>query len=200
MVASTAVRSRTGLLEVSCLESWRAWLVDNHRSADSVWLVFTRKGGGGSSPTYVEAVEEALCYGWIDSIVKGLDECRYARLFTPRRPGSAWSALNRRRAEELIAGGRMTPAGMVPVDEARSTGRWTAKPDGPKKEADTVPRELEEALDLAPASRPFFESLPPSCRRNCILWVSAARRPATRARRAGEAAAAFARGERLGLK
>jgi uncharacterized protein YdeI (YjbR/CyaY-like superfamily) len=149
--------------------------------------------------TYEEAVCTALCYGWIDSLVRRVDDDRYARKFTPRKPDSRWSASNRRRAEALIRAGRMRPEGMALVESARAAGRWE-QALVTRDEESPCPRELAAALSNNPVARTTFESLPPSARRNYARWVGDAKRTATRERWAREAVARLARGERLGLK
>jgi uncharacterized protein YdeI (YjbR/CyaY-like superfamily) len=150
--------------------------------------------------SYGESVEEALCFGWIDSIIRRLDDTRYARKFTPRKPGSAWSELNRKRALKAVSEGLMTPAGMALIDHARASGAWAGRQPGKAVDADEVPEELGILLEASPAGRSFYETLPPSCRRRYNLWVASAARVETRNRRAAEALDLLERGERLGLK
>ncbi len=187
-------------LEFAGRDAWRSWLASNHGSTDGIWMVFNRVSTGISAIPYEDAVEEALCFGWIDSIVRRLDERRYCRKFTPRRPGSVWSALNRARVAKLMAEGRMTPAGMAMVEEAKSSGEWLRVEVRPTFPLEAVPAELSEALEGDDAATAFFESLPASCRKRYILWIVSAKKPETRSRRAAEAAAMLARGERPGLK
>ena len=105
-------------------ESWASWLTDNHASAHGVWLKIAKKGTGIPTVTYAEAVELALCYGWIDGQRRGLDQDFFVQRFTPRRPRSNWSMINRRKAEELIRSGTMAPSGLAEVERARADGRW----------------------------------------------------------------------------
>jgi uncharacterized protein YdeI (YjbR/CyaY-like superfamily) len=181
-------------------EDWRAWLEQNHSSSREVWLVFTRRGSEDPCISYDESVEEALCFGWIDSIIRRLDDVRYARKFTPRKPGSAWSETNRKRALKVVSEGRMTPAGQTLIDRAMASGTWFGAKTRPAVDDDAVPVELGTLLAACPAGMSFFDSLPPSCRRRFNLWVASAARQETRARRAAEALSLLERGERLGLK
>ena len=177
---------------------WRRWLARNHAQAPEVWLVFRKTHAGGPALAYDDSVEEALCFGWVDSLIRRLDESRYARKFTPRKPGSRWSKSNRARAEKMILDGLMTPAGLALVEDARFSGEW-ARADAPPP-AQRTPRELVEALEAHPGARASFKSLPPSLRKRYVAWVGAAKRADTRVRRATELAAVLGRGERLGLK
>jgi len=174
---------------------WRAWLARNHASRDEVLLVFFRKEAGRPSPTYGEAVEEALCYGWIDGVKKRLDEQRYGYRFTPRRPRSRWSASNKRRVARLIAAGRMHDAGRAAVEVARANGAWDALPDAERQHE--MPPELARVLARSATVRRFFDALPPGQRRNTIAWVASAKKVATRERRAAQAREAFRQGRRL---
>jgi uncharacterized protein YdeI (YjbR/CyaY-like superfamily) len=110
---------------------WRAWLESNHDSSAGIWLGVGKKGGTVTSLTYNEAVEEALCFGWIDSTVHALDEHRFRQLFTPRRPRSHWSQSNKHRVERLAAAGLMTPAGLAAIEVARANGSWEDPDDDP---------------------------------------------------------------------
>lgn len=187
-----------GELFVENRSGWREWLSGNHGTSRGVWLVFYRKGFGTQSLTYEESVREALCFGWIDSIIRKLDGERYARKFTPRRRGSDWSESNRRRVEELASQGLMTPAGRLLVDAAKMDGTWqgSAMPEIPEG----VPPELEKALYGNPQARAFFEGLAPSHRKRFVMWVAVAKSPETRRKRARESVALLARGEKLGLR
>jgi uncharacterized protein YdeI (YjbR/CyaY-like superfamily) len=177
---------------------WRGWLETHHGREVEVWLVFHKKHTGVSGVDYGASVEEALCFGWIDSLVKRLDADRYARKFTPRRPGSRWSKSNRGRAEKMIAAGRMTPAGLAVVEKARAAGEWDRE-DAPAVPG-PVPPELVRRLSETAGTQEQFDRLPASLRQQYIAWVGAAKKEATRLRRAGELADTLARGERLGLK
>ena len=172
---------------------WHTWLADHHQSASSVWLVFHKRGTGKSSITYSDALDEALCFGWIDSLLKRIDDERYARKFKPRKPGSSWSTINRKRWAELKASGRLMPAGLKRAPTHRSG-------DAPRRSPSGAPPYIEEALRRHPAAHKYFESLAPSYRRMYIGWVDSAKREETKARRLGEAIALLAAGKKLGLK
>jgi len=178
--------------------SWRRWLKKNHATASELWLVYFKKHTGEQCISYDESVEEALCFGWIDSILKKLDEDTYARKFTPRRENSVWSELNRERARRMIAAKRMTPAGMKKVGFSL-TGPVSRAKRGPK----TEPVFSDDLFGMLRAHKKAwieFNTLPPSQRRNCVGWVMSAKREETRLRRMRELIDTLARGERLGMK
>lgn len=147
---------------------------------------------------YEASVEEALCYGWIDSIIRKLDDARYCRKFTPRKDGSNWSASNRERVARLIAAGRMTEHGMAKVEAAKASGMWEADTRPPTKL--DVPPELEAALVRNRKARETFDALAPSYRKQYVGWIATAKREATREKRVKEAVRLLARGEKLGMK
>jgi uncharacterized protein YdeI (YjbR/CyaY-like superfamily) len=184
-------------LTVRSRAEWRRWLEENHATRDEVWVVYFKKHTGRRSIDYEASVEEALCFGWIDGILRRLDEERYARRFTPRRRGSDWSASNRARVERLIESGRMKEAGLKRVEAAKRDGSWQA-PNRPDVGSE-VPEELREALARNAKARKFFESLPPSERKRYVAWVAVAKRPETRARRVRKSVERLARGEKLGM-
>ncbi len=172
---------------------WRAWLESHHRRPDGIWLVYTKKRAARPGDlTYDEAVEEALCFGWIDSKVQRLDERRVRQWFSPRRPGSIWSALNKRRIDKVTAEGRMTAAGLAKIDAAKADGSWTRLDDA---EAGIVPEDLQAALEQTPGAADGFAAYPPSLRKSVLFWISSAKRPDTRRRRIGRTTEAAARGE-----
>ncbi len=173
---------------------WRRWLEGHHAEVREVWLVFYKKHTGRPSLSYDAAVEEALCFGWIDSLIKRLDEDRYARKFTPRTDSGKWSAANLRRIEQLKAAGRMTKIGLAKVPEG------VAPLPPVSSRTLEVPEFFAAALEQHPAARAFFEGLPPSHRRNYIHWLSSAKREATRQRRLAEAIERLERGSTLGMK
>lgn len=175
-------------------ESWRAWLDEHHREAREVWLVFDKKHTGRRCITYDAAVEEALCVGWIDSLIKRLDDDRYMRKFTPRTNTSKWSQSNLRRVEELVAAGRMTAVGL-----AKLNPEVQPAPRTPSRTVE-VPGFFEEALAGNESAREFFNGLAPSHRRNIIGWVSTAKREETRERRLEEALSLLQQGKMLGMK
>jgi uncharacterized protein YdeI (YjbR/CyaY-like superfamily) len=175
-------------------ERWRQWLEAHHDSAEVIWLVFYKKHTGTPTISYDAAVEEALCFGWVDSLIKRLDEDRYARKFTPRRDNSRWSAANLERFRKLVASGRMTPAGLEKIAP-------DVEPVTPPSGRSTdVPEFLTRALAENPSAREFFERLAPSYRQDFIAWVSSAKREDTRSRRLAEAILLLERGDKLGMK
>ena len=178
---------------------WRKWLSKNHdREPSGIWLVFHKKETGRPSLEYEESVEEALCFGWIDSMIKSIDADRYCRKFTPRRDGSGWSNSNKRRVEKVIKEGRMTRFGLAKVEAAKRSGSWWRDPR-PMISMD-LPPELSEALARNRKAKAFFEGLAPTYRKHFVAWIVTAKRPETRARRLRESLALLARGERLPLK
>ena len=179
--------------------AWREWLAQNHdRDVGGIWLVFYRKATGQPTLDYAAAVEEALCFGWIDSIIKKLDDERYVRKFTPRKLDSAWSAANKERVGRLIPAGRMTEAGMARVEAAKRSGAWRVDP-GPDVAVE-MPPDLAAALAENRQAREFFDRLPPNERRNFIAWNAVAKRSETRRRRLAETLERLAAGRRLGMK
>jgi uncharacterized protein YdeI (YjbR/CyaY-like superfamily) len=187
------------LVHVSTRDQWRRWLIKNHEKENAgIWLAFYRKQTGRPSLDYEEAVEEALCFGWIDSLIKRIDDNKYCRKFTPRKDKSRWSSTNRRRVEKIIKEGRMTEFGLAKVEAAKRSANWQSDPR-PMLNMH-VPQELSEALARNPKAKDFFEKLPPSHRKHFIAWVVTAKRPETRARRVRQSLALLARGEELELK
>jgi uncharacterized protein YdeI (YjbR/CyaY-like superfamily) len=162
------------------LAAWRAWLTANHDTARGVWVASWRKASGRDRVLYDGLVEEALCFGWIDSTVNILDDERGLQLMTPRKPTSGWSRLNKDRCAALEAQGRMTDAGRRAVEVAKANGWWTAYD---AVEDMIEPDDLAEALDASPAARAAWDGFPPSARKQMLWWVVSAGKPATRARR-----------------
>ena len=168
-------------LQFESPKEWEAWLERNHASAPGVWVKLAKKGAGIPSVTYMEAVDVALCYGWIDSQSKSLDDRQYVQRFTPRRAKSPWSKINRGKAEEFIAEGRMRPAGMREVEAAQADGRWESAYDGQR--TIEVPPELKKLLDKNPMAKKFFATLDSRNRYAVLHRVQQAKKPETRARR-----------------
>lgn len=160
--------------------SWRAWLAAHHDDSDGIWFLYYKQKTGKPTVSYDEAVEEALCFGWIDSRVNRIDDERYMQLFTPRRPGSTWSKVNKERIERLEERGLITEAGWAPIDAAKADGSWTFLDD---IEALIEPDDLAGALDAVPAAREAWNGFPPSARKPALYWVASAKREATRAKR-----------------
>ena len=178
------------------VDEWRRWLAKHHKSESEVWLVFHKQHTGVASITYLEALDEALCFGWVDSLIKRLDDRRYVRKFTLRKADSRWSAINRKRYAELKAGGRLKPAG---VDRAPTNRTYPVRParyELPSR----LPHCIQTALKRQPAALRFFRALAPSHRRRYLGWNESARREETRHRRLKEAIRLLAAGKTLGLK
>jgi uncharacterized protein YdeI (YjbR/CyaY-like superfamily) len=181
-------------LDVRSRAQWRAWLEKHHRSESEIWLVFYKLHTGRKSPPYEDTVEEALCFGWVDSLVRRLDDDRFARKFTPRNADSRWSPSNIRRYADLKRRGRLASAGAArpPTDRiAVAPPRW-AKP--------RTPVYIEKAFKAVPAAWKNFEQLAPSYRRAFVGWIDVAKRADTKQRRLKEAIAKLEAGEKLGLK
>jgi uncharacterized protein YdeI (YjbR/CyaY-like superfamily) len=186
-------------LHVSNRDQWRRWLAENHnKEASGIWLLFHKKEKGIPSLEYEESVEEALCFGWIDSIIKSIDDDKYCRKFTPRKVASRWSNTNKKRVEKIIKEGRMTEFGLAKIEAAKKSGMWEMDPR-PVIELD-VPQELAEALSRHRRAKEFFEKLAPTYRKHFIAWIAIAKRPETRTKRLKEALDLLGRGEKLGLK
>jgi uncharacterized protein YdeI (YjbR/CyaY-like superfamily) len=162
-------------------EAWEAWLAEHHATSPGLWLAIAKKGAAAKTVSYAEAIEGALCYGWIDGQKGTLDDERWRQRFTPRRPRSKWSKINRDKAAELIAQGRMKPAGLREVDRAKADGRWDAAYAGQKTA--TVPDDLERALRKNSKAREFFSTLESANRYAILYRLQDAKKPETRARR-----------------
>ena len=181
-------------VEPASVDEWRAWLEAHHATARGVWLVMQRAGGGRRPPvTYEPAVEEALCFGWVDSVGGRLDETRTKLYFAPRKPRSGWAATNKARVERLVAEGRMAPAGLRAIEAAKANGSWTIL-DGPTR--GDVPDDLGAALDARPPARETWNAYPRSLRQQQLEQIAFARRPETRARRIAVLVERAGRGER----
>jgi uncharacterized protein YdeI (YjbR/CyaY-like superfamily) len=179
-------------------EQWRAWLVKNHDVAREAWLVLYKKHAGVPGLTYIEALEEALCFGWIDGILKRLDDEKHLVRFSPRRRNSIWSELNKKRVRRLTRAGRMTAAGLARVREAKANGQWEKAAQ--REDITLVPPELTVALAQNEQARLNFDKLASSYRKRFIYWIAIAQREETRNRRVREAVGLLAQGKELGLK
>ena len=179
-------------------EQWRDWLAKHHAIENEVWLVFFKKHTGKPSLSYNDAVEEALCFGWIDGIRKRVDDERYMHRFTPRRPGSNWSETNKKRVAHLLDKNLIAPAGLKLIEEAQRSGKWDMS-DRADIELN-MPAELESALDRSKKAAEFFHSISPSYRRQYIAWIATAKRPETRAKRLSETIKLLKAGKKLGMR
>ena len=175
-------------------DAWGAWLEGQHATSDGLWLKFAKKYSGLETVTYDQAVEIALCYGWIDGQVRSFDEDYYLQRFTPRRPRSKWSKINRQKATKLIERGEMKPAGLREVERAKAEGRWDAAYDAPSTA--TVPEDLKRALGKNEIAREYFATLDRRNRYTILYQIQDAKRPETRARRIAKYVAMLAEREK----
>jgi uncharacterized protein YdeI (YjbR/CyaY-like superfamily) len=164
-------------------KEWRAWLEKNHTRQQGIWLITYKKITGKPRFDYEEAVEEALCFGWVDSKGNKLDDERSMLWMAPRKRSSKWSKLNKQRVEKLARAGLMAPAGLAKVEAAKQDGTWSALD---AVEALEIPTDLEDALDENPVAKGFFEGFPRSVKRGILEWILNAKRPETRAKRIAE--------------
>ena len=183
------------ILQLASQEEWEAWLDAEHGTSDGVWLKLAKKGSGVETVVYAEALEVALCYGWIDSQVARLDERFYLQKFTPRRARSKWSRINRDKIEELTRQGRLKPAGLEQVELAKADGRWDAAYASPANVA--IPDDLQAALDASPQAAEFWERLNKSNRFAIVFQLEDAKKPETRTRRLEKFVGMLERGEKL---
>jgi uncharacterized protein YdeI (YjbR/CyaY-like superfamily) len=172
---------------------WRAWLATNHEHEAAAWLVTWRPGSGRPVLPYEDAVEEALCFGWVDSSGGRVDDERTRLYFARRKPRSGWARTNKRRIEKLLASGLMTPAGLAAIEVAKANGSWTLLDD---VEDLVVPDDLRAAFMDNPPAAERWDAFPRSARRGMLEWIVQARRPETRAARIAATAASAARNER----
>ena len=176
-------------------KKWAAWLATKHNKSAGVWLQLARKDSGIASVTYEEALEAALCYGWIDGQKKGFDDQYWLQKFTPRGPRSIWSKINTEKAERLIASGQMQPAGLRTVEAAKQDGRWEAAYASQKNI--TVPKDFQSALDRNPKAAAFFATLMSAERYSFLFRIQTAKKPETRAKRVGQFVEMLERGEKF---
>jgi uncharacterized protein YdeI (YjbR/CyaY-like superfamily) len=182
-------------LSFASRDEWRAWLAAEHATSGGVWLKLAKAGSGIASVTYADALEVALCHGWIDGQKGGFDDEFWLQRFTPRKPRSRWSRINRDNATALIEQGEMEPAGLREVDAAKADGRWDAAYEGQRTA--TVPDDLQRALDANPAAAQYFSTLDSANRYAILYRVQDAKKPETRARRIDKYVAMLAAGEKL---
>jgi uncharacterized protein YdeI (YjbR/CyaY-like superfamily) len=182
-------------------KTWRRWLEKNHAKSPGIWLVYYKKASGKPRVTYNDAVEEALCFGWIDSTAKSLDEERYMQRFTPRKPKSGWSGINKERINKIIASGLMTEAGIVKIEAAKKDGSWNSL-DKIYAPADQLllPAELEKAFYRNKKAKTNFDNFPVFTRRQFLYWINVAKRPETRKARVKQAVLMSAANKKPGIK
>jgi uncharacterized protein YdeI (YjbR/CyaY-like superfamily) len=162
---------------------WREWLEQHHTQVEGVWLIRYKVASGKSRMDYEEAVEEAICFGWIDSKPNKLDEERSMLWFAPRKAGTGWSRINKARIEKLLAAGLMAPAGLAKVEAAKQDGSWNALDSIEELE---IPPDLGEALAADPVANQYFDAFPRSVKRGILEWIAAAKKPETRLKRIAE--------------
>jgi uncharacterized protein YdeI (YjbR/CyaY-like superfamily) len=182
-----------GRVEITTRAQWRDWLAAHHADVPGIWVVTHKKAAGDRHVPYADVVEEALCFGWVDSKGGSVDEQRTMLLLTPRRRGSGWSRPNKERIARLEAAGLIAPAGRAVLDAAKADGSWTALDAVENLEE---PPELAAALDADPAARRNWDGFPRSAKRASLVWISGAKKPETRAGRVRETVERSARGER----
>lgn len=183
-IKTLAVRNR---------QEWRKWLEKHHNCESEIWLVFPKRHTGATSLSYDDAVEEALCFGWVDSLIRRLDDDRFARKFTPRKADSKWSTINRRRYAGLASRGLLAEPGLQRPPTSRSG-------DAPRRSTPALPSYIEKALKSNPRAWEYFEKLAPSYRRRYVGWIDSAKREETKQKRLQEALTLLAAGRKLGLK
>ena len=176
-------------------DAWAKWLETHSSKSPGIWMRIAKKNGGLTSVSYAEALDVALCHGWIDGQKRPLDEASWLQRFTPRGPRSMWSTINKAKAKTLIESGRMRPSGMAAIESAKADGRWDAA-YGPSSTAE-VPPELRAALDRSPKAKAFFETLRGANRYALIYRVHTAKKPETKAKRVADFIARLERGETI---
>jgi uncharacterized protein YdeI (YjbR/CyaY-like superfamily) len=195
MMTKTTKKDQLSIRGFASAKAFGAWLAKQHTKSPGIWLKIPKAGSGEAGPSYAEALDEALRFGWIDSQKAALDDAFFLQRFTPRGPRSRWSKINREKAEALIAAGRMEPAGLTAVEAAKADGRWDAAYDSHRTA--TVPPDLQLALDGNPAAKAFFATLSAQNRYSILYRIQEAKRADTRARRIAKFVAMCARGETI---
>lgn len=183
------------VIEFATADDFEAWLSENYEDPGGLWIKLARKASGIPSVTYPEALDVALCYGWIDGLRRSFDENYYVQKFTPRRARSKWSKINREKVALLVEAGRMQPAGMAQIEAAKADGRWQDAYDSPSKM--TVPDDLQARLDEHPEAATFFQGLDSRNRYAILYRIQDAKRPDTRARRIEQFFQMMVDGEKL---
>ena len=189
------VPTRLELIEFADRHAWEGWLERHHDQSPGVWIVMAKRGAPRATVTQVEAIEVALCFGWIDGQAGRHDDHFFKQRFTHRRPQSNWSQINRRRVTELIEAGRMRPAGLEEIERAKANGRWDAAYE-PQSTA-SVPPDFAQALAACPEAEAFFATLTGAKRYSFLYRIQDAKRPETRARRIEKFVAVLAQGKTL---
>jgi len=186
-------------LHADSIEVWKSWLAQNFDRENVVWLVFRKKGLGPVPFDYQMALDEALCMGWVDSLMKRIDEVSYMRKFTPRKATSTWSERNKERVELLILEGRMMPAGMKTIEVARENGMWDKGVQIPEVD-ESLPDALLSAFQESPRARDHYFGMPPRAQKQFNIWINLAKRAETVRKRVDESINLLEKGKELGLK
>jgi uncharacterized protein YdeI (YjbR/CyaY-like superfamily) len=189
------VRQGLPVIAFASLPEWEAWLEANHATSKGLWLKIAKKGAGVETVTYDQALDVALCYGWIDGQKGAFDDRFWVQRFTPRGPRSKWSRVNRDKASELLRRGKLKPAGVAEVERAQRDGRWEAAYES--QSGSTVPDDLRAALDQHPKAKAFFDTLDRANRYAILYRLGDAKRPETRARRLAQYVAMLEEGRKL---
>ncbi len=184
----------TETLYITNRDDWRSWLEENHETEKEIWLIYYKKHSGKSRIPYDDAVEEAICFGWIDSIIQKIDEEKFAQKFTPRKNTRNWSDANKRRVKKMIRQGRMTEAGLAKIHESVHLEIPESRPEP------EIPPEFQEALEANDKAREFFDGLAPSYKRQYIGWIASGKREETRRKRVEEAIGLLEQNKKLGMK
>lgn len=185
-------------LYITNRKEWRKWLKENHKTTYAIWLIYYKKHTGKPRIPYDDAVEEALCFGWIDSIVKRIDDEKFMQRFTPRKNKSSWSESNKKRVAKMIKQKRMTKAGLDKINTAKANGQWNKVIEA--KEDLEMPEEFSRLLSANKQPREFFNELSPSHKKQYIGWIASAKRNETRLKRAKEAITLLKKNKKLGMK
>ena len=178
-------------------DEWRNWLEENHDLFNEVWLIYFKKHTNKQSIKQTEAVEEALCYGWIDSIVKRIDDEQYMQKFTPRKDNSVWSEVNKKRVAQLIKDEKMTDHGLKKIMAAKKNGMWTKIQS--HTNINNIPKEFEIALTENQSAKSNFESLAPSYKKQYLYWITDAKREDTKNRRIAKAIKMLKNNQKMGI-
>lgn len=186
------------MIKAASRDEWRSWLMENHAREAEVWLVYYKKHTGKASVTYIESVQEALCFGWIDGIKKSIDAETYTHRFTPRRPASKWSITNIRLAKELIEKGKMTAPGLKAFEQRQEYDVEAL--EAQRAGAEILTAETESQLKPHRQAWDNFKRLSPGYRRQYVMWLQTAKRPETRKKRLKQAVALLAQNKHLGMK
>jgi uncharacterized protein YdeI (YjbR/CyaY-like superfamily) len=180
---------------------WRQWLRENHDTKKEVWLIYYKTNTGKVTISYEDSVEEALCFGWVDSIIKKIDDRKFARKFTPRTSKSTWSETNKKRAEKMIREGKMTEIGLTRIREAKDSGEWFKKPvSALYKKKLLIPSYLRDALAANKKALDNFSKMAESYQRNLVGWIESGKKEATRRKRLTEAITLLEQNKKLGMK